>query len=105
MGMAVDPLPLADGFPVLAAEPPRTSKMEKERYTQMMFEELHASSVALVSQAQLTLTTFAESTAVVIDLGHETIGAPAAASSQQRSSSRPRALPRIPSSALRPPPR
>jgi actin-related protein len=73
MGMAVSPLPLADGFPMLASEPPKTTKMDKELYTQMLFEDMHATSVALVNQAQLTLTTFAESTAVVIDLGHETI--------------------------------
>jgi actin-related protein len=73
MSMAVSPLPLADGFPTLAAEPPQTTKMEKELYTQMLFEEMHATSVALVNQAQLTLTAFAESTAVVVDLGHESI--------------------------------
>ena len=39
----------------------------------MLFEEMHATSVALVNQAQLTLTAFSESTAVVIDLGHESI--------------------------------
>ena len=58
---------------MLAAEPPQTTKMEKELYTQMLFEEMHATSVALVNQAQLTLTAFAESTAVVVDLGHESI--------------------------------
>jgi hypothetical protein len=32
MSIAVSPLPLSDGFPVLAAEPPQTTKSEKELY-------------------------------------------------------------------------
>ena len=30
MNIAVSPLPLSDGFPVLVAEPPQTTKSEKE---------------------------------------------------------------------------
>ena len=103
---AISPLPLADGFPVrvpararappqrlhanpplpqvLATELPGSTMREKERYTQVLFEELGASSVLLVNQAYAALTAFAENTGVVVDLGHETIGTRAADPSSLR---------------------
>ena len=69
---------------MLATELPGSTMREKERYTQVLFEELGASSVLLVNQAYAALTAFAENTGVVVDLGHETIGTHTADTSSLR---------------------
>ena len=59
----------------VVTELPSMSRADRENSVQVLFETLHVSKLALVHQANLTLHTYGQNTGVVVDVGHECIGA------------------------------
>jgi actin-related protein len=65
---------VTNNSPVIMGIPEDWSKRERERITQILFEQLNAPAIMMVDQALLAAYGVGTTTGIVVDIGYETIG-------------------------------